>query len=166
MQLITITGLDSATVNSKEFDLVIAPIRRLVAGYLRMQNTAAQVGDGGAHEHNAFQILNSQVAADTAVFVGVQDGKGAALGGTPKIGAAGGGTDYYVPTSAESAHRHTYAEPVYAKVNLDIKEAWPDSPNSGDIMLVTPKKIKVYDDLDVEDMIDVLVEYVGEIARP
>jgi len=163
MQLITITGLDSATVNNKEFDLVIAPIRRLVAGYLRMQNTAAKVGAGDAHGHTALSSGGSDVTLGAHQQLVGGDGVATTLqlGVNTAAQAA-----VSVPTSVESAHRHTYADPVYAKVNLDIQEAWPDSPNSGDIMLVTPKKIKVYDDLDVEDMIDVLVEYVGEIARP
>ena len=165
MHWITLTGLDSAGANNVEFDLNAAPIRKLIAGFLRMQDTAKRVSAGDAHSHRSAVILATETAADSITFVGLADGTGVDTGAD--VSHAGAATaNINVPTDSESAHRHTYAEPVYAKVNLDIKDAWAASPDSGDIMLVTQKRIKVYDDLDVEDMIDVLVEYVGEIARP
>jgi hypothetical protein len=56
-----------------------------------------------AHTHNAFQILNSQVAADQTAFVEIKDGAGAALTAPAYIAAAGGGSDFYVPTDSAGA---------------------------------------------------------------
>lgn len=57
----------------------------------------------GSHTHNAFKILNSQTAADKTAFVEVKDGAGAALTAAAYIAAAGGGSDFNVPTDGAGA---------------------------------------------------------------
>ena len=166
MDRITVTGLDSGGANSVEFTLNTKPIEAIVEGRLLIQNTAAKTGAGDAHTHHAIEVLNSATAADSTTFVGINDGAGAAPPVAVGVSAAGGGTDFYMDTGSEAAHAHPYANPVYSNVALDVKTTWPATPDSGDIMLTAENKIRVYDDLDVEDVIEMLVIYKGDIFRP
>jgi len=155
--IITLTGLDSGGVNGAEFNLpsAIPPLRAIVNGVLLIQNTTAltgSTGGGGSHTHAETLVIDAGATAVTST---------AANGDI--IGGSISGTT--LTTTQIPAHTHTYANPVYNVVTLDIKTTWPATPDSGDIMLVDGNKIKIYDDLDVEDMIVIDVEPIGLHCR-
>lgn len=149
---IVVSGLDSGGENGHEFPLNTRSIQAIIGGELLMQDTSAVVGATGgdsSHDHGV-----GTIPADTTTVTSTSAQPDVEL------------PPYTLGVSEIPSHDHAYAEPVYSKVNLDIKDTWPSTPDTGDIMLVSPTKIKVFDDLDVEDILIMVVVYEGTLIRP
>jgi hypothetical protein len=92
-----IMGLYAIGANMTQARIESPSLRRLALLDIAPVDRATKPGQRSV---NAFQVLASQAAADSATFVEIKDGSGAAVASTTKISNAGGGTDFYVPSNA------------------------------------------------------------------
>ena len=135
----------------------VTPAKKLLNASKLIAPTPTFSGDAlPTHGHTSLRVLDSQTAADQTAFVGTQDGAGAAIGA--KIGSAGGGTDYGVPSSSVSAGTPSGTiTQVIAGVHLTVVS--PDVvPSSGEIKLQDINNIRCGDDLTADDILQLLVQ--------
>lgn len=158
MDRIVISGLNSEGVNKQEFSLNTRSIQAIIGGTLLIARdpTTAKVSTGDAHTHSftGNALADHTHTENTEASYTQNATTEGSSGGTPA------GTN-----ANESTHQHTFNEAVYSKTELDVKTNESDLAGPGDILLIPPTTIQVYDDLDVDDMVIMVVVYEGAYIR-
>ena len=105
---------DHAASSGDEVDVVIYGVKEVTAdGAISVGDRVVAASTAGrvvaenskttsGHSHHAFEVNNSETAGDVTSFVSIDDGAGNAPAATVKVGAAGGGSDFFVDTSTNT----------------------------------------------------------------